>query len=118
MDFFVRNKVIIHTIIALSEILDVIIAVIVNLVTQEGFTIFSTHNLIMCGVLLFCVAAHIACSIIQHYASPKTRNKRFQKAFMEHGGYDVIAEEAKECIKHRDYRSMKDLRKMVDLVER
>ena len=118
MDFFVKNKVIIHTGIALTEILDVIIAVIVNLITQEEFTIMSTHNLIMCGFLLFCIAAHIACSIIQHNASPKTRNKRFQKAFMEHGGYDVIAEEAKECIKHRDYRSLKDLTKMVDLLER
>lgn len=118
MDFFVKNKVIIHSFIALSEILDFIIAVIVNLITQESFTLFSTHNLIMCGILVFCIAAHIICGIIQHNASPKTRNKRFQKAFLDHGGYDVLAEEAKDCIKRRDYRSLKDLTKMVDLLER
>lgn len=118
MDFFVKNKVMIHVGIALSEVLDVIIAVIVNLMTQEDFTFLSTHNLVMGGFLAFCITAHIACSIIQYHASPKNRNKRFQKAFMEHGGYDVLAEEAKECIKHRDYRSLKDLTKMVDLLER
>lgn len=118
MDFFVKNKVMIHSTIALSEILDFIIAVIVNLITRENFSLFSTHNLIMCGFLIFCVAAHIICGIIQHNASPKTRNKRFQKAFLDHGGYDVLAEEAKDCIKRRDYRSLKDLTKMVDLLER
>ena len=40
------------------------------------------------------------------------------KAFLDHGGYDLVAEEAKECIKKRDYRSLKDLKKMIDLVER
>ena len=109
---------IIHSSIALSEILDFIIAVIVNIITQEEFTLFSTHNLIMCGFLIFCIAAHIICGIIQHNASPQTRNKRFQKAFLDHGGYDVLAEEAKDCIKRRDYRSMKDLVKMAHLVEK
>ena len=54
----------IHVGIALSEVLDVIIAIIVNLLTQEGFSFLSTHNLVMGGILVFCIAAHIACSII------------------------------------------------------
>ena len=118
MNFFVKNKVLIHSLMALSEVVDVITGVIVNLITQEGFNIFSPHNLVLCGILVFLVAVHIICGIIQHNVSTKTRNKRFLKAFQDHGGYDAIAEEMKECIKHRDYRSMKDLRKMVDLVER
>ena len=118
MDFIVNKKIETHAIIALHEVLDIIIAVIVNLVTQDEFTLFSLHNLVMIGILVFLVAAHILCAIIQHNASSKTRTTRLLKAFQEHGGYDTVAEEMKDCIKRRDYRSMKDLRKMVDLVER
>lgn len=118
MDFIVNKKIETHAIMVLSEILDIIITVIVNLVTQGEFNIFSLHNLILIGILVFLVAAHIICSVIQHNASSKARNKRLLKAFQEHGGYDTVAEEMKDCIKRRDYRSMKDLRKMVDLVER
>ena len=102
----------------LSEVLDIVIAIIVNLVTQADFSFFSLHNLIMCGILVILVVAHILCSVIQHNATLQARNKKLQKALQDHGGYDTVAEEMKECIKHRDYRSMKDLRKMVDLVER
>lgn len=118
MEFIVNKKIEIQAILIFSEILDIVISVMINLVTQADFTILSPHNLITCGILIILIAAHIICSVIQHNASLETRNKKLQKAFQEHGGYDVVAEEMKECIKHRDYRSMKDLRKMVDLVER
>lgn len=118
MDYILKSKTVIHAIFALSEILDVIINVLINVISQEAFSIYSKHNLITLGILVFCVAAHIAFGIIQHKASAKTKNKRFQRAFIEHGGYDVVAEEAKECIKNRDVQSLKDLRKMVDLLER
>ncbi len=118
MGFIINRKIEVHAIMILSEILDLIIGVIVNLVTESKFDFLSLHNLILCGILVLLVATHILCSIIQHNASLQARNKKLQKAFQEHGGYDIVAEEMKECIKRRDYRSMKDLRKMVNLVER
>ena len=118
MEFIVKNKIVIQSAMIFSEIFDVVIAIIINLVTEADFSIFSVHNLIMCGILVIVVTAHIICSVIQHNATLQARNKKLQKAFQDHGGYDAVAEEMKECIKHRDYRSMKDLRKMVDLVER
>ena len=118
MEFFAKNKIVIQAVMILSEVLDIVIAIIVNLLSQADFSILSPHNLIMCGILVMLVVVHIICSIIQHNATLQARNRKLQKAFLEHGGYDAVAEEMKECIKHRDYRSMKDLRKMVDLVER
>ena len=118
MNFIVHKKIEVQVAMIVSEVLDVLIAIIINLVTQAEFSLLSLHNLIMCGILVLLVVVHIICSVIQHNASVKARNKKLLKAFQDHGGYDTFAEEMKECIKHRDYRSMKDLRKMVDLVER
>lgn len=118
MGFIVNKKTEIQVIMVLSEITDIIIAIIVNLITQTGFNFCAIHNLVLCGIFVLLITAHIICIVIQHDASLKARNKKLQKAFQEHGGYDAVAEEMKECIKHRDYRSMKDLKKMVDLVEK
>lgn len=118
MNFLIKNKVAIHASMVLSEILDVLIAVIVNLVTQTEFNFFALHNLILCGILVFLVATHIICSVIQRNATLQVRNKKLRKAFQDHGGYDAVAEEMIDCIKQRDFRTMKDLRKMVDMIER
>ena len=118
MNFILKNKGAIHAIMAFSEILDIFVAIIINLVTQTEFSFLSLHNLILCGVLILLVTVHIICSIIQHNASLQTRNKKLLKAFQEHGGYDTVAEEMICCIKQRDFRTMKDLRKMVDFIER
>ena len=115
MDFFVKNKVLINFTLIISEVLDVVIAIVVNIITREDFNIFAMHNIIMCGILVFLIIVHSVC---KYNYSPKVQNKRFMKAFLDHGGYDLVAEEAKECIKKRDYRSLKDLKKMIDLVER
>ena len=118
MNFIVKNKGAIHAIMALSEILDVIVAIIINLVTQAEFSLFSLHNLVLCGILFLLVAVHIICSIIQHNASLQTRNKKLLKAFQDHGGYDTAAEEVIGCLKRGDFRTVKNLRKMLDLIER
>ncbi len=118
MNLIVKNKVTIHAIIALSETLDVIIAIIINLITQSEFNFMAPRVLIPSGILVLLVAAHIACSVIQHNASLQARNKKLLKAFQDHGGYDMVAEEMIGCIKHRDFRTIKDLRKMVDFIEK
>lgn len=103
---------------ALSEILDVLIAIVINLLTQSEFDLLAPRCLIPCSILLFLVVVHITCTVIQHNATIQSRNKKLLKAFQDHGGYDTVAEEMIGCIKHRDFRTMKDLRKMVDLIER
>lgn len=118
MNFIVKNKGAVHAIMALSYILDILVAIIINLLTQEKFSIFSLHNLVSCGILVLLVVAHIICSIIQHNASLQTRNKKLLKAFQEHGGYDAAAEEAIDCLKRGDFRTMKNLRKVLDVIER
>ena len=91
MGFFVKNKAAAHVIFALSEILDVVVGIIINVVTSEKFNAFSTPSIVMWCVLVFFVAAHIGCGILLHNATQEVKNKQFLKAFKEHGGYDALA---------------------------
>ena len=118
MNFIIKNKVAVHAIMIISEVLDVLIAIIINILTQSEFNFLAPNSLIPFGILIFLVIVHIICSVIQRNASLQARNKKLLKAFQDHGGYDAVAEEMIGCIKHRDFRTVKDLRKMVDLIER
>ena len=118
MNFIVTNKSAVNGFIALSMVIDVIISILINILTQEEFNIFSKHNLILCGILVFLVILLIICNIIQHNAAPQTKSRKLQKAFQENGGYEVVVEEMKKCFVEHDAKSLKDLKKMIELIEK
>ena len=118
MNFVVRNKSTVNGVIAFSIVLDVIISVIVNVISEEVFNLLSRRNLVLLGILMALVALLIICSIIQHQASPNVKTKKLQKAFQESGGYEVVAEEMKKCFVEHDMKSLKDLKKMIEVIEK
>jgi len=104
--------------ISVAIVLEIIIAFLINFFSDSDFDIFSKRNILLIIVFVFLVLLLIVCNIIQHNTSRHTRNKKLQKAFQEIGGYETVAEEVKTCIKQRDLKSMKDLMKILELVEK
>ena len=119
MSFFViKNKIILNIILACSIVVDVIIAIIINILTQEAFNLFSKRNLILCAILVILIILLIVCNLVQHNTAPQTKSRKLQKAFQDNGGYEVVVEEMKKCFQAHDAKSLKDLKKMVDLLEK
>ena len=115
---FIKVNAKFHIVMIISETTDIIIGIIVNLITQEPFSLLSSSSLVLGGILILLIIVHIACSIAQHNSSSTIKSKKLQKAFQEHGGYDALAEEMISCVKDRDFRSFKSIKKMAEFVER
>ena len=107
-----------HIKMIIAEISDIIIGIIINLITQEPFDIFSTSSLVLGGIFILLIIIHITCSISQYNSSPTVKSKKLRKAFEKHGGYDVLAEEMISSVRDHDYESFKNIKKMADMVER
>ena len=102
---------------ALSEILDVLIAIVINLLTQSEFDLLAPRCLIPCSILLFLVVVHITCTVIQHNATIQSRNKKLLKAFQDHGGYDTV-EEAVEAMGCKEYTVYHPVKKNHEVYEK
>ena len=102
----------------IAEIVDVIIGIVINLITQEPFDILSTSSLVLGGILVILIIIHVTCFISQYNSSPKVKSKRLQKAFQKRGGYDVLAEEMINSVRDHDVETFKNIKKMADMVER
>ncbi len=118
MTFILKNKRAINVVLIISIVLDVLIGFIVNKISGEAFSIKSAHNIILLLFLIMAVAALICCKLIEFNVSTTARNKKLQKAFQENGGYETIVDEMKSCIKRHDLRTLKDLKRMVDIIEK
>ena len=116
--FIVKNKLLLNFLLAASIVIDVLIAIIGNILTQEAFNLLSKRNLILCAVFVVLVILLIICNLIQQNATPQNKTKKLQKAFQDNGGYEVVVEEMKKCFQTHDAKSLKDLKKMVDLLEK
>lgn len=118
LTFFQNNKKIINIVLIASCVLDSIIGFIINIVSQNGFDINSTHNKVVLVILAFCVFLLCAFQVFLNNTKQKNKNKQLQKAFKEHGGYDTIADEMMKCIKCQDYESVKKLKKIAEYIEK
>lgn len=118
MSFFSKNKVAINVFFVCSTLLDIIIAFFVNLISNQDFNIFDTHNIILCIILVLLIVLYIISQFIIRGGEKRLKNKRLQKAFQEHGGYETAAEEMKACLVSRDFKSFKDLKKMIEFLEK
>lgn len=118
MNFWHEHRIKIKITIIVSIILDVAIAIVVNEISSGKFDITAQHNIVMAVLLVVLILALIVTKIIESGVSTRARNKRLQKTFQDNGGYEAIAEEMKNCIKRHDLNGIKEIKKMVDIIER
>lgn len=118
LNFLSKNKKSINIIIVIGVIADVLIGFLINKVSEEKFNLLDTHNIWVCSVLVLLVLVYIFCQIFLKDDSTKVKNKRMQKAFQDNGGYEAVVEEMKSCIEKHDYKSIKELKKIVDYIEK
>lgn len=118
MNFFLKHKTKINVVIIISIILDVIIGFMINKISSDEFDITARHNIVILVILSVLIVALIVCKIIESNTSTRAKTKRLQKAFQDNGGYEAVVDEMKNCIKQHDLKSMKELKKMVELIER
>ena len=118
MNFFLKHKTKFNIAIIVSIILDVIIGFIINKISSDEFDITAPHNIVLLLILAVLIVALIVCKIIESSNSTRAKTKRLQKAFQDNGGYEAVVDEMKNCIKKHDLKSMKELKKMVDIIER
>ena len=111
-----KNKITI--IYAISVVADIVIAYIVNLISQEKFDFKSTPNVILGILLVLFTIIYIICQILIHKEPKKSKNKRLQKAFQENNGYETVVDEIKKGLQNHDYKNAKQLKKFIDYVEK
>lgn len=117
MGFLIKNRKTINISITISCVVDVVIAFIVNILSQTPFTLLNTKNIVLGIILIILILALILCNIIINTQASDVRHKKLQKAFQQSGGYDVVATELKSCIQDGNIKKLKNLKKMVKIIE-
>ncbi len=118
MRFVHKNKRAINAVLIISMILDIFIGFIINKISDAAFNLRSTHNIVLLVIFVVAIIALICCKLIETSSSTRLKNKKLQKAFQDNGGYEAVVDEMKSCIKKHDLKSLKELKKMVDLIEK
>ena len=118
MGFFTKHRKAINIVIALTIIAESLLSVVINLLTQGEFSFLSRHNIVLFIIFIVLIVLLIVFNIIQYNIGPKTKTKRLQKAFQENGGYEVVVDEMKKCFREHDMDSLKDLKKMIEIIEK
>lgn len=113
-----RHKNKITIIYAISVIIDIVIAYIVNQISQETFDFTSIPNIILGILLVIFTVIYIICQILINKEPKKSKNRRLQKAFQENKGYETVVDEIKKCLQKHDYKNAKQLKKFIDYVEK
>lgn len=115
---FRTKKRIVHILFIPGIILDLCISFLINKVSQEEFNLLSTSNVITGIVLLVLITAYIVIQVVLKNDIAKNPKKKLQKAFQDNGGYEVVVDEIKTCIEKHDYKSIKELKKIVEYIEK
>lgn len=118
MQFICRNKFLIDVVVIIAIVVEIVIGYIINKISDAEFNLLSKHNIILLVILVILVSILIGCKLIENHASKHIQKKRLQKAFQENGGYEAVVEEMKSCIKKHDYKTIRELKKVVDFVEK
>ena len=118
MNFLTKNKKAVNAIYIVSVVLDIGIGFLINKVSQDGFELFAGHNIVISVILVLLTLAYIACQVVMRAGTAKIQRRRLQKAFQDNGGYETVVDEMKHCIERHDYKSIKELKKIVDYIER
>ena len=115
---FRTKKLIVNILFVAGIILDLCISFFINKVSQEEFNLLSTSNIITGIVLLVLITAYIVIQVVLKKDVAKNPKKKLQKAFQDNGGYEVVVDEIKSCIEKHDYKSIKELKKIVEYIEK
>lgn len=115
MAFFRKKRTVV---VCVSLILDLAVAFIINKLSSDTFDFAATHNIVMCIIFIVLVLLLIIFKVAENNEPARSQRKKLQRAFQENGGYEAVVDEMKNCIKKHDLKSMKDLKKMVDMIEK
>lgn len=118
MKFLTDNKKKFNIIISISYVIEVIIAIVINLVSQTPFVWHSTKNIVLITILIILVIFQITCNVIMNTYNSRGVPHKLKKAFAAGGGYEVAAVEMQHCIKTGNLKKFKDIRKMISMIEK
>lgn len=118
MNFYSKHATKIKVTIATSIVLDVASGIIVNIISSEGFDISDGHNVVFVGLLVVLTAVLIVCRIAENGVATRSKTKKLLKTFQENGGYEVLADEMKICIRNHDIKAIRELKRMADIIEK
>ena len=117
MNFLLKNRKTINISIGISCFIDVTIGFLINFLSQTPFSIWKAENIILGIILIFLIIAVATCNIIINNQDHGIKPRKLQKAFQQSGGYDVVAAELKSCIKDGNVKKLRNLKKMVNIIE-
>ena len=100
------------------EIIDIAVGAVVNIITGSGFSLKNKTNIVFLVVLAILVILHMAFNPFWERQKQKKNIGFVKKAFKDKGGYDAIAEAFIECIKNKDYKSYKRIKKIGKDIDR
>ena len=118
MGFIEKRQVFLNFIISISCIIDVFIGIIINIISDKPFNLTNTNNIIIVSILVILVLIFIICNICINKYSAQVNAKMLQETFSKCGGYETAVNEMKACIKDGDKKRLKDIKKMIELVEK
>lgn len=118
MSIKTKKKVKIDTFIIIGILVELPIGIIINIMSDKEFNLLSKHNIILFAILAVLVIILIVCRLTENHVSKHMERKRLQKAFQDNGGYEAVVEEMKICIQKHDYKTIRELKKIVDFVEK
>lgn len=113
-----RTKFIINILFVVSILLDLGINYLINIFSQDDFNLFATQNIISGIILILLIIIYIIIQVLLKNDVTKNPKKKLQKVFQDNGGYEAIVDEMKTCIEKHDYKSIKELKKIAEYIEK
>lgn len=102
----------------ITEILDVSIGIIKNLIFDKSFNVKSTFNIIIIAIFVLLIIIYIILRAITSNMTVKSDSSQIHKACKQNGVYDSIANEMIDCVKKHDYKNVKELIKIAKYIEK
>lgn len=113
-----KKKTWINVIGSISIIVELIAGFVINKMSSDGFDFWSRHNIALYVVLVITVIIMMFCKFHENNVSKRAKQQKLQKAFQDNGGYEAVVDEMKNCISRHDFRTIRELKKIVDYVEK
>ena len=113
-----KKPFILNLLFVIGVILDIFISFVINIISQHDFNIFAPHNITACVILVILIILYIVCQLLIRNKTTKGQKRLLQKSFKDNGGYDKVVKEMITCIETHDFKSVKELKKVVKYIER
>ena len=117
MNFLIKNKKLVNLFFVISEVVDATYNIVINILSQDKFNMFSKHNITTGVIFVVLLVIHILCKIAIKNSTASGQKHHLQKVFKESGGYEVVVKKMMTCIENDDYKRIRDLKKIVNYIE-